>query len=107
MVGKIAPSFPMIGQNFRQFSNDWKKFPREESERIFSHKGQRAQRKGGGRETGGSRESTGSVGILPAVKRMDYGREEKDKQDKREQDCGKEEGGKRAGVGREKEGAVQ
>jgi hypothetical protein len=26
MVGKTGPIFPMIGKNFRPFSNDWKKF---------------------------------------------------------------------------------
>jgi hypothetical protein len=25
MVGKIGPVFPMIGKNFREFSNEWKK----------------------------------------------------------------------------------
>jgi hypothetical protein len=45
MVGKIGPDFPMIGKNFRQFSNDWKKFFQwlEKTERPPEHNGLAAE----------------------------------------------------------------
>jgi hypothetical protein len=60
MVGRNGANFPMIGKNFRAFSNDWKTFSEgnldnssaggawEGNGRDFSHKGH----KGGGRESG-------------------------------------------------------
>ena len=37
----------MIGKIIRTFSNDWKKLSREESGRIFSHKGYKGHKEGG------------------------------------------------------------
>jgi hypothetical protein len=46
MVGKIGASFPMIGKNFRRFSNDWKTF----SGRIFGNKKDKKGNKRGGEQ---------------------------------------------------------
>jgi hypothetical protein len=58
MVGKNASIFPMIGKIFHAFSNDWKKFSREENRKDFSHKGHKGHKAGGkksGRNAGGGK----------------------------------------------------
>ncbi|MBR4251653.1 MAG: hypothetical protein IKQ15_05095 [Kiritimatiellae bacterium] len=43
MVGKNGPDFPMVGKNFRAFSNDWKSF----SGRFWETKGTKGATKQG------------------------------------------------------------